>query len=332
MKHKNPHKRVRITWFLLGLGTLLIVLLSLLIGGTTLTPLDAVRALFGHGDRTSVIIMQQIRLPRTLAGLLSGIGLSVSGVLLQTVTDNSLASPNLIGVNSGAGFAAILLLAWFPSSLHLLPFAAFVGAFATTVLIVCTAGRIGFSKTTVILAGVAMTSVLNAAISLISTLNPDVLTSYNDFSVGGLSGISMERLGIPAILITLALCAALLLARPLETLRLGDETASALGIRVRLLRLIALLCASASAAAVVCFAGLLGFVGLIVPHLARRLVGERMTALLPASALAGGSLVVLADTLGRTLFSPGELPVGILLSLIGAPFFLFLLFRRSRYA
>ncbi len=328
----NLHKHTRILLLLLSVGLLLCALLSTLIGGTTLPPMDALYALFGHGDRASVIIMQQIRLPRTLAGILAGIGLSVSGVLLQRVTDNPLASPNVIGVNSGAGCAAVILLAFFPSATHLLPFAAFLGAFATTLLIVCMAGRIGGSKVTVILAGIAMTAVLNAVISFISTLNTDVLMSYNDFSVGGFSGISLERLGVPAIFIVLALCIAFFLAKPLEVLRLGDDTASSLGIRVRMLRTVTLLCASASAAAVVSFAGLLGFVGLIVPHLSRSLVGEKMRVLLPTSALCGGILVVIADTLGRTLFSPGELPVGILMSLIGAPFFLFLLFRRRSNA
>ena len=128
------------------------------------------------------------------------------------------------------------------------------------------------------------------------------------------------------------LCGALALSGRLSVLALGDATASALGVRVRSLRIAALACAAACAAAVVSFAGLLGFVGLVVPHIGRALVGERPGKLLPVSALVGGILVILADLLGRTLFAPSELPVGILMSLIGAPYFLFLLIRRKRHA
>ncbi|MBQ8309510.1 MAG: iron ABC transporter permease [Clostridia bacterium] len=315
-----------------GGALILTMLLSLLLGGASLSPAEALGGLFGVGNGTASVIMQGIRLPRALGAILAGVGLSVAGVLLQSVTDNALASPNVIGVNSGAGFFVILLLAFFPAASPLLPLAAFVGAFLTTLVIIGTAGRFGASRATVILAGIALTSILNAAISLISLIDTDVLSAYSYFSVGGLSGLSFDRLPLPAILIVLSFVGALTLSRQLEALRLGDTVACALGIRVRPLRTVALICASASAAAAVSFAGLLGFVGLIVPHVARKLVGGYTRHVLIASATLGGTLVLLADLLGRTLLSPTEIPVGIIMALVGAPFFLFLLIRGNRHA
>ena len=328
----NNRKTVYPILALSFLALLIASVLSLLFGGAHLSPADALGGLFGMSSATAAVIMQGIRLPRMLGAILAGIGLSVSGVLLQSVTDNSLASPNVIGVNSGAGVCVILLLAFLPTATPLLPLAAFIGAFLTTLIIIATAGRFGTSKTTVILAGIALTSILNAAISMISLIDTDVLSAYSYFSVGGLSGLTADRLLLPAILIALSLISALVLSRPLETLKLGDTVATSLGIRVRYLRTAALLCASASAAAAVSFAGLLGFVGLVVPHVARKLVGGYTRHVLIVASLLGGTLVLLADLLGRTLLSPTEIPVGIIMALVGAPFFLFLLIRGDRHA
>ena len=286
----------------------------------------------GKGSATVNTIVLGLRLPRALAGMLAGVGLSVSGVLLQSVTGNALASPNIIGVNSGAGLAVILTLAFFPAMQSLLPLTAFVGAMITTLIIVQLGRRFGGTAITVILAGVAMTALLNAALSFVTLLDTDVVSAYNYFSIGGLSGVLMRQLPLPAFLILASLALAILLSRPLEALRLGDGTAASLGVRVALLRRIALILASACAAAAVSFAGLLGFVGLVVPHMARGLVGERISRTLPASALLGGALVLVSDLVGRTVLAPTEIPVGILMALIGAPFFLFLLIRRRKNA
>ena len=183
-----------------------------------------------------------------------------------------------------------------------------------------------------ILAGMALTAILNAVISFLSLLDSDVLATYSYFSVGGLSGVSLDRLWLPLAFICLALGLSMLFSRRLMVLSLGDGMALSLGVPVKRMRLLALVCASASAAAAVSFAGLLGFVGLIVPHLARRLVGEDLRFLLPASAMTGGILVVLADLVGRTLFAPTEVPVGIVMALIGAPFFLILLLGGKKHA
>lgn len=281
-----------------------------------------------EGYQMQTLILYNIRLPRIFGAVLAGIGLSISGVLLQGVTGNDLAAPNIIGVNAGAGFAVILLLCLFPGMALLSPLFAFIGAFAATMLILAVASGVGKSKTNVILTGIAVTALLNAGISFLSMLDTDVLAAYNYFSVGGLSGVRIEQLLLPAFIIAVAFGASILLGHRIDTLCLGDEVAAGLGINVHALRIISMVLASAAAASVVSFAGLLGFVGLIIPHIARKCVGGSMRRLLPTAGLMGAILVVLADTLGRVLLAPSEIPVGILMALVGAPFFFWLLMRR----
>lgn len=302
---------------------------ALMLGSAGISPADAVRTLIFGGEGTASVIMRTIRLPRVLAAFLAGTGLSVSGTLLQGVTDNGLASPNIIGVNSGAGFLTILLLSFFPTAYTALPFTAFFGALVTTLLIVGIAGRIGTSRITVILAGMVLTTILNSGISLIALINTDVLAAYNYFSVGGIGGISLDRLAVPAVFIAVSFAASVLLSPRIDALCLGDSLAASLGIRVARLRTVCLIAASASAAASVSFAGLLGFVGLIVPHMTKLLVGGGIRRRILASPFVGGSLVILADLLGRTVVAPTEIPVGIVMAAIGAPFFLILLLRRG---
>ena len=315
MKKLNTHLFV---WLVLGLLTA--VLLGIFCGSTRLD--------WKNNPGNSRIILTYLRIPRSAAALVAGVGLSVSGVLLQSVTGNALASPNIIGVNAGAGFCCILLLNFFPQFWAALPLAAFAGAFATTLLIVTVARRISASPGTVILAGIAFTTLLNAGISFLSLLDSDVLSSYNAFSIGGLSGVKMEQLYLPAVIVAVCLAVCLALSRQIHLLCLGDTLAGSIGVRTGVIRMVCLICASASAAAVVSFAGLLGFVGLVVPHISRRLCGNRTGPLLVTSSLVGAILVILADLLGRVILAPTEIPVGILMAFIGAPFFFILLVRR----
>lgn len=274
---------------------------------------------------TQSVILYSVRIPRMLAGALAGAGLAVSGVLLQAVTDNALAAPNIIGVNAGAGFAVVLCLAFFQNHVFLVPAAAFAGAFLTTLLITALAGKT--RRSAVILAGVAVTALLNAGISAFTYADTDLLAVYNAFSVGGLAGVKTTQLILPACMIGVCLVVSMLFSRQIDLLSLGDSGASVLGVPVGKVRLLCILCASASAAAVVSFAGLLGFVGLIVPHIARRLVGYRSSHLLLASAVVGAIVTVGADLGGRVLAAPSEIPVGIMMAFVGAPFFLILLLR-----
>ena len=271
-----------------------------------------------------------VRLPRTLASLLAGAALAVAGILLQAVLGNPLAAPNIIGVNAGAGFAAVLLLAAFPSLSGLVPISAFLGALAASLLVFALAAKTGARRTTILLAGVAVSSMLTAGINAVKTLYPDSLSNANTFLIGGFSGVSMRNLSPAWILIAAALAAAVLTAGNTDVLTLGDETAASLGLNVRATRFFLLVTASCLAGAAVSFSGLIGFVGLIVPHIARRFAGHTHRRLIPAGALLGAALLLICDTFSRILFAPYELPVGILLSLLGGPFFLFLLLHKKK--
>lgn len=309
---------------------LAVAVLSLRLGSAHLSWSAFFGGLFHQkGFETETLILYAVRLPRLTAAVLAGAGLSVSGVLLQSVTGNDLASPGIIGVSSGAGFMVILCLSFFPATFVFVPAAAFAGAFGTTLLILTAANKIGGGKQTFILAGIAFTAILNAAISFLSLLDTDVLTAYNYFSVGGLSGVQAKSLIVPGAVIFVCIGLCLCLARRINLLCLGDGLASSLGVRVRLLRTVCLILASASAGAVVSFAGLLGFVGLVIPHIARRLFGMNTKRLLAAAPILGAVLVLLGDLLGRVALAPTEIPVGIVMSAIGAPFFFGLLLKKS---
>lgn len=308
------------------------VIAGLCFGSASLSFSQLVDAFAGRGEESIAMILWQLRLPRVVAGLLAGLGLSTAGILLQSVTGNALASPSIIGINSGAGLAVIALLTVFPAVGKLLPVGAFFGAFGVAAVIVLMAQRLVSSRSGILLTGIAVTTILNSFISFLSLLDENAMAQYNYFTVGSLKGVRFEELLLPAVIILASFCAALLLSRWLGLLCLGDAAASALGIGVKELRITALALAAASSAAVVSFAGLLGFVGLVVPHIAKGLTSQQPRVSLPVAALCGSILVLFGDLLGRTLFAPSELPVGILMSLVGGPYFLILLSRRKHHA
>ncbi len=282
-------------------------------------------------DDSAHVILFSMRLPRMAAGVLAGVGLSVSGLLLQAVTDNALAGPNIIGVNAGAGLACAVVLACCPrlaAQMWGLPAAAFCGAVLATILILLLARHGGGRSAGIILAGAALTAILNAGISLLTLADPDLLAAYNAFSVGGFRGVTLRALVVPAILIAVCVLAAVLIAPKVAVLCIGDTGASLLGISVARLRVVCVLCASALAGAVVSFAGLLGFVGLMVPHMAKSLSGQhggrRLTVF---CGLLGACVTLSADLVGRILLSPTEIPVGIMMACIGGPFFFYLIWK-----
>ncbi len=329
----NGKKRFAI---LLSTSLLLLFLsfyLSLRLGSTVLGTTAFWSGLFRRaGAESTTLILYAIRLPRALGALFAGAGLALSGALLQRATDNPLAAPHLLGINAGAGFFVILTLSLFPTAFAALPFAAFLGATLTALLILGICARRALDKGAVVLCGVAFSALFGAGISFLSLLDADVLAVYTDFSIGGLRGVALRDLYFPMPIIALCFVGAMLLSKKLHLFCLGDTLAASLGVRVRRVRLAALLLAAASAAAAVSFAGLLGFVGLIVPHIARRLAREDTRTQLWLAPMGGGILLLLADLAGRVLFSPTEIPVGIFTALLGVPFFLTLLFGRKRHA
>lgn len=314
---------------ILGALTLLTAGLSLWIGSVKLSPAQVLNALLGRDTASAAArIVLYTRLPRTCAAVLAGAALAVSGAVIQTVLNNPLASPGIIGVNSGAGLAVAIVCAAAPLAQKWTPLVAFAGALLGVGLVLGLTFRTSASKMTVVLAGVAISNLFSAGIDAVVTLKPDALTGVSDFRIGGFSGVTMAQLAPAAVMILVSLVLVLSMSQQMDILALGSDTARSLGLNAGAVRALLLVLAAALSGAAVSFAGLLGFVGLIVPHAMRRLVGEDSLPLTAASALGGAFFVLLCDLPARTLFAPYELPVGILLSFAGAPFFLWLLFRK----
>ena len=304
-------------------------LLSLGLGAARLSVPDMAEAILSGPNNTAGYIFWYIRLPRTMACLLAGSALAVSGAVIQGVLHNSLASPGIIGVNAGAGLAVTACCAFGALSGWAIAGAAFLGAMVCVLLIVFAAEKAGASRTTVILGGVAVNTFLNALSEAITTLIPEAGMMAGDFRAGGFGSVAYIRLIPAGVLILLALMSVYTLHNELDVLSLGEEVAQGLGMNVRRTRTALLILAAMLSGSAVSFAGLLGFVGLIVPHAARKIVGGESRFLLPMCAAGGAAFVTLCDTAARLVFAPYELPVGILLSVLGGPFFLFLLLKRK---
>jgi iron complex transport system permease protein len=308
------------------------VLLGVAVGAVSIPLGDVVAMLAGGGSPEDRAILWDLRLPRVLVGTLVGTGLALAGALLQGVLRNPLADPGLIGVSAGAGLVAVAIMILVPHWMGLLPWAAFLGAFASALLVVGLAWGVGgLSPLRLILAGVALNALLGALMGLVMILYADRVPAILGWTLGSLSGRSWPELRrmLPLIAFGTALTSAS--ARLLAVLLLQDEVAQGLGVAVAWVRLFLIGLAALLAAGAVSATGLIGFVGLIVPHLARLLVGPDHRFLLPASALLGAGLVVAADAAARTVAAPLELPVGSVLAVVGAPYFLYLLWRGGRW-
>ncbi len=303
------------------------ITLSIMKGSVEIMPGEIWQGLLGYGSGTHEQILRNIRLPRTIVAALVGINLSLSGAILQGVMKNPLADPHIIGISSGAGLAGIFMMLIFPEAGWAVTPVAFLGAMAAALLIYILAWKNGIRPIRIILAGVAVSAFLGAGISALMIFYSDRVHGALMWMIGGLSARSWSHVDIiwPYALLGIAL--AMLGARHLNILLLGDEIAKGLGLRVELTRIVMTALAALLAASAVSVVGLLGFVGLIVPHAARLMIGSDYRFLLPAAALLGAAVVTLSDTFARTVFAPTELPVGIIMAVLGAPFFLFLLRR-----
>lgn len=280
---------------------------------------------FGELDETKRQILMNIRLPRTIVAVLVGVNLSLSGAILQAVMKNPLADPHIIGISSGAGLFGIFVMMVAGDAGALVTPAAFIGAMLAATLIYVLAWKDGIRPIRVILAGVAVSAFLGAGISALLIFYSDKVHGALLWMVGGLSARSWQHVELLLPYSIAGTLATFLAARHLNVLQLGDEVATGLGVRVNLVRTILTAIAALLAASAVCVVGLLGFVGLIVPHTARLILGSDYRILLPGAAALGAAVVTISDTVARTVFAPTELPVGILMAMLGAPFFLYLL-------
>ncbi|MEW5960874.1 MAG: iron ABC transporter permease [Chloroflexota bacterium] len=321
-------------WPPLALAALLLVAIffSLGIGAVAISPAEVWAALQTPGSTSTAIqtIVLDFRLARALLVALTGAGLAGAGAAFQGLFRNPLADPFVIGASSGAALGATLaiILGWTVSwaGFGPVPLAAFGGALLAVGLAYSISELSGQVTTlTLLLAGTALSSFFSAGVSLLMVLNDHDVAKVFFWLLGSFSGRSWSDLGVALPYVLIGLLGLELLARPLDMLAFGEETAQGLGVSVRQIRLLIVLAAALATAAAVASSGIIGFVGLIAPHIARLLWGPVHARLLPTSALLGALLLVLADTAARTVLAPVELPVGILTALLGAPFFLYLL-------
>lgn len=309
---------------LLAVAAACSILYSLMSGAVNISFSEVVQTVFYQQGPPNQIIWN-IRLPRTLVGALVGLNLALSGAILQSIMKSPLADPHIIGVSSGAGLAGMLVLIIFPHWEYLLTPVAFLGALASTSVIYILAWKGGIRPVRIILAGVAVSAFLGAGIAGLLVFFSDRVHGALMWMVGGLSARSWPHLFAMLPYSIGGGLLALLSARKLNILELGDDVATGLGLSVERTRIVMTAVAALLAASAVSVAGLLGFVGLVVPHAARLMIGSDYRYVIPASALLGIVVVTCSDTFARTLFAPIELPVGIIMAFAGAPFFLYLL-------
>ncbi len=327
-----PHRHRQIGTLAGACLVLLGIILHGIASGTIEFSLPQVaRVLLGlPEERLAVQVIGNVRLPRVLTGMFVGMNLAVAGSLLQGVLRNPMASPNIVGVNAGAGLAAVAMMVVAPAlSVHI-PLAAFLGAITAAFLIyLLSMSQPGPGSTIhLVLAGLAISSFFSALTSGLMTLNADELDVTYGWLLGSLSGRSWPyvHLLLPYSIVGLTL--AFLISPKANVFTLGDEIGTSVGVSIRWYRFLIIAIAAVLAGSAVSAAGTIGFVGLVAPHIARILIGSDYRFQIPLSALLGGSLLIAADTFARTVFQPLELSVGVVTALIGAPFFLFLLYHR----
>lgn len=316
---------------LLTIITIVFSVINIGIGAIKISPTEIMALLLGKGNPDYLFLIVEYRIPRIIVAVLVGCGLAVSGVIMQSTMQNNLAAPDTIGVSSGAGLIAVIITLLFPSSAAgTISVAAFAGGAIAAVFIYLLAYRSGIEPIRLALVGIAVSAFCSAGIELlVSKANPNVNSALIWLS-GSLWGRTWEDVFtlIPWIAVFLPLT--WFLAIQMDVINLGDEMAKGLGIRVERIRLLLITCAVALAGSAVATVGTLGFVGLIGPHIARKLVGSRHKILVPTAGIIGSLLVLITDTIGRALIPPTEIPAGLIIAIVGAPYFLYLLKRESK--
>jgi len=342
-------------WPLLGVALLVVlVILALGVGAMAISAADILRALFAFvpgvtaPDAMTQSVILEIRLPRVLMAMLVGAGLAVSGAAMQGLFRNPLADPGLIGVSAGATLGAVSwivlassigLLAWIAETVgpfggqFVLALAAFFGGLATTLLvylITLKAGRMG-ATATLLLAGIAISALTGAATGLLTYIADDAqLRSVTFWSMGSLGGADWRAFSVLLLLIVPAAVALWRLSRALDALLLGEDTAGHMGFDLRIIRPALIVLVALVVGSAVGLTGMIGFIGLMAPHIARMMIGPGHRMLMPMSMIVGASLLLAADSFARTVAAPAEIPIGIVTTLIGGPFFLYLLLRKFR--
>jgi len=315
---------------------ILLILLSvflvagLSVGSTLISPLEVIRHLLGAGNEDNTYIIDTLRLPRMMLAMLVGAALGVSGLILQGMIRNPLGSPDIIGVTGGASVAAVIFITYFAGTVSIdwLPVAAIAGAACISALIYLLAWKSGVTPIRLVLIGIGMAAAMSAMTTMMMVLGDTVSTTQAYlWLTGSVYGAKWDDVYamLPWVLVFIPL--SLFFARTANAQEMGDQVAAGLGVKVQLHRFALLFISVALAGSAVAYAGGISFVGLLAPHISRKLVGRSFGSLVPVSALIGGMIVLLADVVARTALLPSDLPAGIFVSGIGAPFFIYLLFR-----
>ncbi len=305
-------------------------LLSLLVGSAGYGLRDILNLIFAEVESPVAVVFLNLRLPRIILALIVGMSLAISGALLQSVMRNPLADPGTIGVSVGASTAAVTVLLLLPRLTPVMPIFAFAGAAFACFLIYVMAWKDGIDPVRIILSGVAINSVLGAYTAMLQLMNSDRLQGVLSFLSGSLSGRSWSQVYVALIYSSIGIVLAFCCIKQANILLLGDDMAKSLGVNVGFSRVFLSAVSAFLAAATVSVVGVIGFVGLVVPHIARILVGSDYKALLPVCALLGALVLLIADTIGRIIVPGMEIPVGIIMGVTGGPFFLYMLNRGGR--
>lgn len=327
--------RAMLMFFILLAVAIVVFVISTGTGEMNIHPLNVLQVLFGGGTESDRLVIQSFRLPRIIVALLVGMGLAVAGGILQGMIRNPLASPDMLGITGGATVAVVLFLTIFSDqahaltvSIHWMPLAAFIGATCAAFLVYFLAWKNGVSPIRLILIGIGIMALMKALTTMMMILGPIYKASQATIWItGSVSTSTWNNVVVLAPWTLLFLLIAWVYARNINIQELGDDLATGLGGNVQRQRFTLLMISTALISGSVAFAGGIGFVGLMAPHIARRLVGSSFGSLLPVSALIGGIVVMVADLMGRTLFSPLEIPAGVFTATIGAPYFIYLLYK-----
>ena len=327
---KDRTKTLIIVTFLLALVALSVVAIG--IGSINISVKDILDVFLDKGDEINSSIVMDMRLPRILLAVFVGANLSISGALLQSVMNNPLADPGITGVSSGASLVAILIMLYFPGLYSSIPLMAFLGAVVACIMVFALSWDNGLNSLRIILAGIAVNAVFVGLTNLLSILNSDKIQGVLLWINGSLAYKGWKEVTYIVPYSIIGIILSFFCIKGANILALGDDVATNLGINVTKNRIFISLVAVFLAGISTAMVGIIGFIGLIVPHICRLILGSDYKYLVPMSAVLGGMLLLVADTMARSIARPIELPVGVIMSILGGPFFLFLLRRRKANA
>ncbi|RNB78077.1 iron ABC transporter permease [Brevibacillus nitrificans] len=323
------HKKTVVYTTLAILLTIAAAIVSLGMGEMYIRPLDVVKALLGFGAEQDALIVQQFRMPRIIIAILVGAALAAAGAIMQGIVRNPLAAPDILGISSGASVAAVAFLLLFENvSIKWLPPTSFLGAMATTILLYALAWKKGVTPLRLVLIGVGIKIAAGAVVTLLIMFSPFLLQNKALlWLTGSIYGVDWNDVLMILPWVVILIVAAALLARRVNIQQLGDDIATSLGSFLQLDRFLLLIICAALTGTAVSVGGDISFVALLAPHIAKQLIGPSFGGALPLSAFIGSLILLIADLIGRVAFSPLDIPVGVFTSAVGAPFFIYLLYK-----